>query len=211
VCPDIYFSETLLSKLYLSALSITNKYYIIIPQITKAWDATWDGITNKYFIDVPYKTYEEVECFRVDRVNIKSKFSLAEVSLENYKWAGWFDLYSKELYEKLVPIPSDWYGYGQYDLYSMMVLGGLTVSLPNFDFKEYMILGETICEYRLGKTKDKIIRLYIEPYIKQLVRKNINHATERREFIDSHLGEFVEAGINHAMGVLYEREKDRQN
>ena len=121
ICPDMYFSEYLLSYLIESVKHIPNKYFVITPQISKLWDYTWDEITNPDYQNIPYQHWNEVDIFTIRN---NSKTSIQEPSLiatEKNKWAGWFDLYNKSFYEELCPIHNDWKGYGPWDWYSMML------------------------------------------------------------------------------------------
>ena len=47
VCPDMYFSEYLLSYLISASKQAPNKYFVITPEINKLWDGTWDEISKK--------------------------------------------------------------------------------------------------------------------------------------------------------------------
>jgi hypothetical protein len=42
ICPDMYFSEYLLTYLISSSKQVPNKYFVITPEINKLWDGTWD-------------------------------------------------------------------------------------------------------------------------------------------------------------------------
>ena len=118
VCPDMYFSEHLLPLLINSSKQIDTKYFVLTPEIYKMWDNTWDEITNQDYLDVPYEEWNKGDIFDI-RSNMKN--SEKGVTLETTmrsKWAGWFDLFNKEMYENLVPIQKDWNGYGPWDWYS---------------------------------------------------------------------------------------------
>ena len=54
ICPDMYFSEHLLSLLIQSSQQIHNKYFVVTPEISKLWDFTWDEITNGKYQSIPY-------------------------------------------------------------------------------------------------------------------------------------------------------------
>jgi len=120
LCPDIDFQEYLLYYLIESAKQIKNEYFVLTPQIFKSWDSSWDVLVNDIFKHVPYE-----KCIDVDIHEIRHQcLNLAPPSIKPinvFKFAGWFDLYSKDFYEKLIPTLDEWKGYGPWDLYAMNV------------------------------------------------------------------------------------------
>ena len=151
-CPDMYFSEHLLTYLIEGAKQIPNKYFVVTPQIHKLWDQTWDEITNPMYQGVPYDEWNQVDIFDI-RNNLKIKDE--EVGLTqvyNNKWAGWFDLYNKAFYEELVPFREDWNGYGPWDFYSMLAAG--FAKSKGVDFQQYLLTSQTIFEYSVGPLKE---------------------------------------------------------
>lgn len=116
-CPDINFQEHLLYYMVESAKQIKDEYFVLTSQIYKCWDSTWDILVNDAFM--------EVECSKhidTDIHDIRHKcLSLSDpkaIQINDFKYAGWFDLYSKSFVDKLAPIPADWEGYLPWDLYS---------------------------------------------------------------------------------------------
>ena len=151
ICPDMWFHEHLLFYLIESAKQVKNKYFIITPEIHKLWDSTWDELTNSNFQSVPYDSWNKSNIFDIQ--NIAS--SLEEPYLEqanNFKYAGWFDLYSKSFIEELIPIPDDWKGYGPWDYYGMLV--SEYAKQNGVDVQEYILRNQIIFEYHPDK-KDK--------------------------------------------------------
>ena len=57
VCPDTYFSEYTLNYMIELARQVTNKYFVITPQISKVGDEDWDKIVNPKYLDIPYSDY----------------------------------------------------------------------------------------------------------------------------------------------------------
>jgi hypothetical protein len=147
ICPDICFSEYVLSYLIESAKQIENKYFVITPQTSKVGDEAWDEITNSHFVDIPYEDYLKVNVFDVYNTNHLETEKNLHPTLKS-KFAGWFDLYSKSVIEELCPVQEDWEGYGPWDLYSII----LTNHLKNqgVDFQQYLLKGETIWMYPSG-------------------------------------------------------------
>jgi hypothetical protein len=191
VCPDIYFSETLLYSLIESARLIQNKYFVITPEIHKKWDPTWDEITNKEYMDIPYEKWNETDLFDI-RYNMKTSTS-NEMSIEpvkNSKYAIWFDIYNKAFYEELCPVHDDWIGYGPWDWYSMML--SEHAKRNGADFQEYVLRGQTISEYAVGPLKNKDFTNYYKDFLKIKVG-----AKEQRDKFEAKMNEYLHKGINN--------------
>ena len=162
VCPDMYFSEHLLPLLINSSKQIDTKYFVLTPEIYKMWDNTWDEITNQDYLGVPYEEWNKGDIFDI-RSNMKN--SEKGVTLETTmrsKWAGWFDLFNKEMYENLVPIQKDWNGYGPWDWYSLMITEACKKN--GVDFQQYILRGQTIFEYPIGPLLDGGFIKYLKIY-----------------------------------------------
>ena len=162
LCPDIYFSEHLLYSLIESAKQVPNKYFVITPEIHKMWDSTWDEITNEKYLQVPYDKWNDGDIFSI-RHDLKN--SDDEIYLQptrNSKWAWWADLYSKEFYETIAPIPDDWTGYGGWDYYAMLL--SEYIQEQGLDFQQYLLKGQTIFEYPIGPLKEKGFVNYHKKY-----------------------------------------------
>jgi hypothetical protein len=155
ICPDIAFSETLLHYLIESAKQIKNEYFVITPQIYKCWDSSWDELVHPLFKNVPHE-----ECLSQDIQDIQyqvTNIGDGERSIKpmnNFKYAGWFDLYNKNFYERLCPPRKEWSGYGPYDLYSMNI-ANLARGYKK-DVQQYLLKNEVIWFSDTGRLRDKI-------------------------------------------------------
>lgn len=187
ICPDMYFSEHLLSYLIQTISHIKNKYFVVTPQISKLWDNTWDEITNSNYINIPYKKWDNVDVFDI-RNNLKINNEDIELyPVQNNKWAGWFDLYNKALWEDLIPVHKDWFGYGPHDWYSMML--SEYAKQNGIDFQQYLLKGQTIFEYSVGPLKNS----GFSAYYKNLIVKN-NIPDQRKQF-EVKMNEYLNKGI----------------
>ena len=183
----MYFSEHLLPLLISSSKQVDTKYFLITPEIYKMWDNTWDEITNYDYLNVPYNEWDKGDIFDI-RANTKS--SNKNVTLETTtrsKWAGWFDLYNKEMYENLVPIQEDWHGYGPWDWFSLMLTE--YTKEKGVDFKQYILRGQTIFEYPIGPLLDGG---YTKMY-KDLL--HINDVPNQRHIFESKMNDYLQKGI----------------
>jgi len=205
VCPDMYFSEHLLYYMTESVRNIKNKYFVITPQICQLWDTSWDILKHPKF---DYGTCEgwqkNTDIFDVDNYLHNSTEEIKLQPLNTVKWAGWFDLFNKNFYEKLAPIPEEWQGYGGWDSYGMNIsnifkrMGG--------DFQQYLLNGSIIFQYSVGDlnnvnysncqegcSNDDVIDGFSNYYKKFIVRQDVS--IQRKDF-DKNLGFFIERQLN---------------
>jgi len=158
VCPDMYFSEHLLAYMIEGAKSIKNEYFVITPQISKLWDDTWDILVNPLYKDIPYETWFESEIFDIIHNDSNSNLDIILSPIDKIKYAGWFDLWNKNFYEKLAPVWDEWEGYGSWDWYTILV----TEQFKRFggDFQQYVLEGKTTFEYSIGSLKNGFSNYY---------------------------------------------------
>ncbi len=193
ICPDIYFSEQLLAYIVQAAKQIPNKYFVLIPQICKMWDSSWDEITHRAYQGVPHEVWEKhTDIFDVDYLlhNFPEQLRLSPVS--QLKWAGWFDLYNKAYYEELVRIPQEWKGYGGLDSF------GITLAhyakQVGLDFQQYQLEGQIAFEYSVGALRENGISGFTNYYKDFLTRKD---SVAQREAFDSVLPNFIIERAQH--------------
>ena len=197
ITPDMYFSEHFLALMIESTKVIKNKYYVVTPEIHKMWDHTWDEITNQRYMDVPYAEWNSTDVYDI-RHHMKTDD--AEVRLEptqRSKWAWWLDLYNKAFYEDFAPVQDDWFGYGPWDWWSLMLTEH--AKEKGVDFQEYVLRGQTIFEYPIGSLKGKGFVSYHKDFMH--LRGN---APQQRERFEANMGLYLERGIKHLQnkGIL---------
>lgn len=187
ICPDMYFSEHLLFYLIESSKNIKNKYFVITPQILKKWDSSWDMLVNPLYQNISYDKWFKTDAFDVIYNDTNSDTNIELVSTKYSKYAGWFDLYNKNFFEKLVPVWDDWDGYGSWDWYTMLVtdqfkkMGG--------DFQQYILKGKTISEYSIGPLSGGLV----DYYKKNL---NLNQIPDQKEIFKNKIPEYVATRLN---------------
>jgi len=183
MCPDMWFHEHLLYYLIESAKQIQDKYFIVTPEIPKLWDWTWDELTNEHFQNIPYDKWNKTSIF-----DIQNKMTeLGEPVLRQanaFKWAGWFDLYSKSFVEELVPIPDEWKGYGPWDFYGMIVSDIAKQNGTNV--KEYILQNQIIFEYHPDKENKNNFTNYYKN------RLSLNKIENQREVIESKFPYYIQ-------------------
>ena len=184
ICPDMWFHEHTLFYIIEAAKQIKDKYFIITPEIHKLWDWTWDELVNENYKDIPYEDWNKSDIFE-----IQSR-ALGEPYIQQttrFKYAGWFDLYSKDFME-LIPVPDDWKGYGPWDYYSMLV-SDIAVK-KGIDIKEYVLRNQIIFEYHPNK-EDKG---NFADYYKDLL--SLNKIENQRQVVESKFPHYIQQWTN---------------
>ena len=197
ICPDMYFSEHLLSYMIQAATSIPNKYFILTPQICRMWDQSWEVLTHPQFAVGPHYGWEKTtDIFDVDYYLHTSKEEINMTPINQLKWAGWFDLYNKEFYEDLVQIPNEWKGYGGLDSYGLNICA--YAKHIGLDFQQYRLNGQIVFEYSIGPLRTDEVYGFSNYYKNLLVRRDVS---EQREEFNKNLPTFIEKKIKE----LYEQ------
>jgi hypothetical protein len=177
ICPDIYFNEHVLAYLIKSLEHIKDEYFVLTPQIPRMWDSTWDILTNEKYLNHPNELWDSIDIF--DIANDEHPLPTLTHLKNDMKWAGWFDIYSKSFFEKLVPIQPEWNGYGAWDFYGLNVvhlfkhLGGKV--------KQYILNNQIIFEYCVGPLKTEDINgfsNYYKKFLKTIPNQGRNDFSE---------------------------------
>ena len=177
ICPDIYFNEHVLAYLIKSLEHIEDEYFVLTPQIPRMWDSSWDILTNEKYMNHPNELWDSIDIF--DIANDEHPLPTLTHLKNDMKWAGWFDIYSKSFFEKLVPIQPEWHGYGAWDFYGLNVvdifkhLGGKV--------KQYILNNQVIFEYCVGPLKTEDINgfsNYYKKFLKTIPNQGRNDFSE---------------------------------
>ena len=160
ICPDLWFDKHVFTSVIKGAQLQKEREpqneFIITPSIFQMWDKSWNEIVHPN-----YKNKHHDDWWKIDVCEIKFYNDLNNARKEGdgfnfqyrkvqkfVKWAGWFDLYSKTLYEHVIKAPEEWNGYGPWDLFSMFAC---TVFHNNHKFKiSQIITDQTISRYSTG-------------------------------------------------------------
>ena len=189
ICPDMWFHEYLLYYLIESAKQVKDKYFIITPETYKLWDWTWDELVNENYKDIPYENWNKSNIFEIQsQANLLNEPYLRKA--DKFKWAGWFDIYSKALLEELIPIPDEWKGYGPWDYFGMIISDLATKH--KVEINEYILTNQIICEYH----QDKNDKNNFADYYKNLLE--LNKIKNQREVIESKFSYYIEQWIQYA-------------
>jgi hypothetical protein len=196
ICPDMYFSEHLLSYLSLAVRSIKDKYFVLTPQICRMWDESWEVVTHPKFAVGPHYGWEKTtDIFDVDNYLHTSNEEVGVVLSPQIKWAGWFDLYSKGFYEEIANIPEEWHGYGAWDWYGMVA--SQHASKLGYDFGQYTLTGQIVFEYSVGPLRTDTLNGFSNYYKNLMVRRDIS---EQRDEFNKNVDKFIQLKINELNG-----------
>lgn len=185
--PDMYFSEIYLPHLINSSKCIQNKYFIVSSQVPKLWDSSWDVISHPYFDDIPYEKWNEIDTFDIRHYIKNSSNEINLIPVNGCKWAGWMDLYSKEIWENFWGHFDDWNGYGPCDWYSILLIQ--YAKTQGLDFQQYILENQITHPYHSGPLKD-----LVQSYKNLLVLNNIPN--QKEQFV-SKMQEYLNRGVQH--------------
>lgn len=191
ICPDMYFSEHLLSYVAQAAQAVTTKYFVITPQICRMWDDSWEILTHPQFAVGPHYGWEKTtDIFDVDNYLHSTSDEVSITPINQLKWAGWFDLYSKDFYEDLARIPDEWKGYGAWDYYGILISN--YAKHKGLDFQQYCLEGQIVFEYSIGPLRTEDIHGFSNYYKDFLTRRDVS---EQREQFNRNLDSFIQTKI----------------
>jgi hypothetical protein len=156
---DLIFPDNILFYINQAIGQISNKHYIITPQIFQLWDKSWDVISNQNYRNLdrdhqqwlqdPYQVFSHTPKDIELIVSPYIKFG-----------GGWFNVFSKDLLN-LIDIPDSLGHYGLDDTF--VAEGANLLKNKGYDIEQY-ILNDIIVK------EDRVYRSYsMDPFIK---RKN---------------------------------------
>lgn len=137
---DIAFPEQLL-KYQLNASYFLEGKYILIPNITKLWDGTWDILVHNDYINKPYGFYKEHKPEETINQNIND-VNIHQINTIKFG-CGMHTLYSKEFWN-FINIPESFGGYGPEDTFGMMA--SLIAIQKGYIINQYVLKGIYITE-----------------------------------------------------------------
>jgi len=137
---DIAFPEQSI-KYQLYAASQLEGKYIILPQVVKLWDDSWDLAVHDNFINQPYNYHlthnpELTYSQKIDNIYLEE--------ISGFKFGcGMHTLYSKEFWD-LINIPESFGGYGSEDTFAMYA--STYAVQKGINIKQYLLKGLYISE-----------------------------------------------------------------
>ena len=181
LCPDMIFSEHVIAYMIEGAKQVKN------PQIPKMWDNSWDVLVNPIYNSVPYG--DRLNSFEIMNNQDNSTQEISLQPINCFKYAGWFDLYSKSYLEELSPVWDKWKGKGGWDTYSMNVSSYF--KQIRGDVQQYVLEGQTI--YRLSYCKNfENFSLY--SYYKDNIK--LNNTWNSRDTFDENISSYIQKRIS---------------
>lgn len=132
---DIAFPEVLL-KYQLEGSYHLNGKYILIPQLVKLWDNTWDILVHDDYKNKEYGYYNHHDP-QLTYTQPINEVGVMQIPIIKFG-CGMHTLYSKEFWN-LVGIPESFGGYGSEDAYAMFASGiAIQKGIP---VNQYMLKG----------------------------------------------------------------------
>lgn len=140
---DNIFSESLLYhiKSYTDYLLTQDGYNILVPEITRLWDNSWDVITNEHHLqsEASHEKYFNRDPYTID-------FNPGDVlinPIDTFKFAGWGTCIPTKLRD-LIDIPDSLGSYGLDDTFVMMAC--LKLKFKGHNIQQYTLQNEIIIE-----------------------------------------------------------------
>lgn len=183
ICPDMYFHTHSLHYLIQSAKNLKDRYFIITTETPKLWDYTWDVLVNKNFNSVKYIDWESQNINDIIHIIDNNDESPYLDKIIEFKYAGWFDLYNKNFYEKFMPCMPSWNGYGPWDFFGMIVSNFAKTNYKT-EVNQYVLRNQIICERNLGIFQKKLSPNIYKKYLK------LNDIPDQRKTFESKFQEY---------------------
>lgn len=137
---DIAFSEMLL-KYQLEGSYHLKEKYILIPQLVKLWDNTWDILVHDDYKNKEYGYYASHNP-QLTYNQLVNEVEVIQIPMIKFG-CGMHTLYSKEFWD-LIKIPESFGGYGSEDAYAMLASN---IAIQNkIPITQYMLKGLYISE-----------------------------------------------------------------
>ena len=161
---DLFFSDYYLSYVHLAAKSVQHTSgYIITPQITRQWDASWDILVNDNLRDVPLNNNLTADVFSL---SLQSSEEVSVIPIDSFKFAGgWGTVISNKLLDA-IGIPNSLGHYGMEDTYVMNCASILRKKYPSHGIQQYVLNNVLVCENHKYRMRD-YMRSVISPIDKK--------------------------------------------
>jgi hypothetical protein len=218
LCPDLNFTENTLLSLIEGIFQIKEQpnvhdNFIITPSIPQMWDKSWDSIVHPKFKNINFDDWWKIDTHEIQIVDDIERYNNGKTP-KNFafnatqrviKWAGWCDLYSKDLYENILKIPKEWKGYGSWDLLGMLIVSNL---IRNNNLKFIQIVSDQIIsKYSLGplNTTDKPANT--GSWLQSPIKNHLHIKTNTKTKTDIMVGEYVEQRMHEIINDKSLRKK----
>lgn len=191
ICPDVYFHPHTIYYLIESAKNITDKYFVITPEIPKLWDSSWDFLVSKHLNHYDYNNWEYRNIHEIISIsqNISDEPFVEKTPM--FKWAGWCDLYNKSFYEQLVPCQKEWTGYGPWDFFGINIC---TVAKNQFNVNvnQYVLRNQIIFDKDIGIYQNKKNKSPYKCYM------YLNSVPDQRQIFENNLTKYMQQWFDYA-------------
>lgn len=190
--PDIYFGEKSIYYLIESSKLIQNKYFVITQQLPKLWDSSWDEISHTSYSSIEYNKWHEIGVDGVRYFNDIQDNSTNLKPAKHSKWAGWIDIYNKNMWNDFWVYHKDWKGYGACDHYTM-VLSQYALNY-GIDFQQYILENQLVYPYWANKDLVDLSSYYKETFV-------LNDIPNQRDQFDLRMNEYLSKGLENLLNL----------
>ena len=136
---DMFYPNPTLAYMMQTASTIANKYYIISPQSTMLWDASWDVLVNESYSHLKHEDLYVTDQFDVF---IKDYGDIEVVPINTFKMGGgWFNMLSSNLLA-YTDIPDSFGPYGLDDTFvidACKIMKGAGVDVQQYVIKNLVV------------------------------------------------------------------------
>jgi hypothetical protein len=147
-------------------------YNILVPEITRLWDNTWDVITNQNYISIEasHESYFNRDPYILD-------FNPGDVSINpinTFKFAGWGTCIPTKLRE-IIDIPESLDSYGLDDTFVMNAC--LILKNQGYSINQYNLINEVIIEnnkFRFNPYQNYLVNIDKREEFKSQAHNNFN-------------------------------------
>lgn len=140
---DNVFSDTLLYNMYnaCQAVKDLSGYSVIVPEVTKMWDDSWNCIVNREYLNetASHENYKARDPYKA--TVIRDNCSLKEI--EGFKFAGWGTTIQTTL-ARLINIPLSLSSYGLDDTF--LSNGCQLLKNKAYNVRQFVLENEVIIE-----------------------------------------------------------------
>jgi len=193
-CPDRNFDDTTLAHMCLAARTIPEKYFVMVTEIYKGWDNTWDIVSSKKYEIIKHSDWNKESPFKVEVENEMNDITAESMSF--VKFAGWFDYYSKDFINTLVKVPEEWSGYGPWDVYAMKLASILSFKNESLGISQYILRGKVIHSAETESMPHGFSGYYKTLLFDGDTNKNDQFKIEQRNKIDASIFENIQKVIS---------------
>lgn len=176
---DLFFGDKLLAYMFMSVDMLKSsdvEHYIITPQVTRQWDASWDPIVHEELLHHEINhTDTDADIFEL---GLHDFGDIELIPLNTFKAAGgWATVISNKLL-KLIGIPESFGHYGLEDTYLLNCAQHLAVNSPTINPQQFVlknfVMGENRRQHPIDYLKDSVVSIDRKQEFRSVAHRNFD-------------------------------------